>query len=183
MAASRQSKTMTERGSPCPRMTRTQREPMSYFDRPRGACQESLSRRDFDPTPGWHSSRTASASTRGGRRGMRDYAHESTRWSRRIPRRQPTSSMPTHAETMLERLEIPYRRKLLAAGDTGFSRKDDLRPEGGRLWGAPSAVVQQSRRLPGAAGEHPVPTGEGREAPVRPHLERVLWFPARSCVS
>ncbi len=26
-----------------------------------------------------------------------------------------------HAETMLERLEIPYRRKLLAAGDTGFS--------------------------------------------------------------
>lgn len=26
-----------------------------------------------------------------------------------------------HAETILERLEIPYRRKLLAAGDTGFS--------------------------------------------------------------
>jgi seryl-tRNA synthetase len=26
-----------------------------------------------------------------------------------------------HAETALERLEIPYRRKLLAAGDTGFS--------------------------------------------------------------
>jgi seryl-tRNA synthetase len=26
-----------------------------------------------------------------------------------------------HAETVLERLEIPYRRKLLAAGDTGFS--------------------------------------------------------------
>ncbi|HEY2897865.1 MAG TPA: serine--tRNA ligase [Gemmatimonadaceae bacterium] len=26
-----------------------------------------------------------------------------------------------HAETMLERLELPYRRKLLAAGDTGFS--------------------------------------------------------------
>ena len=26
-----------------------------------------------------------------------------------------------HAETMLERLGIPYRRKLLAAGDTGFS--------------------------------------------------------------
>jgi seryl-tRNA synthetase len=26
-----------------------------------------------------------------------------------------------HAETLLERLEIPYRRKLLAAGDTGFS--------------------------------------------------------------
>jgi len=26
-----------------------------------------------------------------------------------------------HAESMLERLEIPYRRKLLAAGDTGFS--------------------------------------------------------------
>ncbi len=26
-----------------------------------------------------------------------------------------------HAESLLERLEIPYRRKLLAAGDTGFS--------------------------------------------------------------
>jgi seryl-tRNA synthetase len=26
-----------------------------------------------------------------------------------------------HAETILQRLEIPYRRKLLAAGDTGFS--------------------------------------------------------------
>ena len=26
-----------------------------------------------------------------------------------------------HAETILERLELPYRRKLLAAGDTGFS--------------------------------------------------------------
>jgi len=26
-----------------------------------------------------------------------------------------------HAETMLERLELPYRRKLLAAGDTGFA--------------------------------------------------------------
>ena len=26
-----------------------------------------------------------------------------------------------HAETMLERLGLPYRRKLLAAGDTGFS--------------------------------------------------------------
>lgn len=29
--------------------------------------------------------------------------------------------LTTHAETILERLEIPYRRKLLAAGDTGFS--------------------------------------------------------------
>jgi seryl-tRNA synthetase len=29
--------------------------------------------------------------------------------------------LTTHAETMLERLGLPYRRKLLAAGDTGFS--------------------------------------------------------------
>jgi seryl-tRNA synthetase len=29
--------------------------------------------------------------------------------------------LTTHAETMLERLGIPYRRTLLAAGDTGFS--------------------------------------------------------------
>lgn len=30
-------------------------------------------------------------------------------------------SLTRHAETCLERLELPYRRKLLAAGDTGFS--------------------------------------------------------------
>ena len=30
-------------------------------------------------------------------------------------------TLTRHAETMLERLELPYRRKLLAAGDTGFS--------------------------------------------------------------
>ena len=30
-------------------------------------------------------------------------------------------NLTRHAETMLERLGIPYRRKLLAAGDTGFS--------------------------------------------------------------
>jgi seryl-tRNA synthetase len=30
-------------------------------------------------------------------------------------------ALTRHAETMLERLEIPYRRKLLAAGDTGFT--------------------------------------------------------------
>jgi seryl-tRNA synthetase len=30
-------------------------------------------------------------------------------------------TLTRHAETCLERLELPYRRKLLAAGDTGFS--------------------------------------------------------------
>jgi seryl-tRNA synthetase len=30
-------------------------------------------------------------------------------------------ALTRHAESMLERLELPYRRKLLAAGDTGFS--------------------------------------------------------------
>jgi seryl-tRNA synthetase len=30
-------------------------------------------------------------------------------------------TLTRHAETMLERLGLPYRRKLLAAGDTGFS--------------------------------------------------------------
>ncbi|HET9424836.1 MAG TPA: serine--tRNA ligase [Gemmatimonadaceae bacterium] len=30
-------------------------------------------------------------------------------------------ALTRHAETCLERLELPYRRKLLAAGDTGFS--------------------------------------------------------------
>ena len=34
---------------------------------------------------------------------------------------QQLELLTRHAETMLERLGIPYRRKLLAAGDTGFS--------------------------------------------------------------
>ncbi|MGH7690276.1 MAG: aminoacyl--tRNA ligase-related protein, partial [Gemmatimonadaceae bacterium] len=33
----------------------------------------------------------------------------------------PLEVLTRHAETLLERLELPYRRKLLAAGDTGFS--------------------------------------------------------------
>jgi len=34
---------------------------------------------------------------------------------------QELERLTTHAETLLERLGLPYRRKLLAAGDTGFS--------------------------------------------------------------
>ena len=34
---------------------------------------------------------------------------------------QQLELLTRHAESMLERLELPYRRKLLAAGDTGFS--------------------------------------------------------------
>lgn len=34
---------------------------------------------------------------------------------------QELENLTRHAETILERLGIPYRRKLLAAGDTGFS--------------------------------------------------------------
>jgi seryl-tRNA synthetase len=39
------------------------------------------------------------------------------------PETSPTEleKLTGHAETMLERLGLPYRRKLLAAGDTGFS--------------------------------------------------------------
>jgi len=35
--------------------------------------------------------------------------------------REQLELLTRHAETMLERLELPYRRVLLAAGDTGFS--------------------------------------------------------------
>ena len=35
--------------------------------------------------------------------------------------RQELETLTGHAETMLRRLELPYRRVLLAAGDTGFS--------------------------------------------------------------
>ena len=50
-----------------------------------------------------------------------------------------------HAETMLERLEMPYRRKLLAAGDTGFQLGDDVRSRvlgAGRRRVARGLVVQ-----------------------------------------
>ena len=86
-----------------------------------------------------------------------------------------------HAETMLERLEIPYRRKLLAAGDTGFSSAmtydlEAWAPGVGAV--ARGVVVQQLRRLSGAPREHSLPPGEGREAALRSYVERIgLAFP------
>ncbi|HJQ21608.1 MAG TPA: serine--tRNA ligase [Gemmatimonadaceae bacterium] len=46
---------------------------------------------------------------------------ELVRYSAPDASEEQLEALTRHAETMLERLKIPYRRKLLAAGDTGFS--------------------------------------------------------------
>ncbi len=66
-----------------------------------------------------------------------------------------------HAETVLQRLGLPYRRLLLAAGDTGFSSAMtyDLEvwaPGVGQM--ARGELVQQLHRFPGAPREHPLPS-------------------------
>ena len=36
--------------------------------------------------------------------------------------------MVTHAEAVLQKLELPYRVVLLCTGDTGFGLGEDIRP-------------------------------------------------------
>ena len=96
----------------------------------------------------------------------------------RRPRTRRSSSSCSRAtpRPMLERLGLPYRVKLLAAGDTGFSLGDDVRSRGvgaGRRRVARGVVVQHLHRLPGAAREHSLPAGQGREAALRAHAERL----------
>ena len=83
--------------------------------------------------------------------------------ARRRPRRS-SQLLLGHAESMLQRLGIPYRVKLLAAGDTGFSSAKTYDLEawapGVGAWLEVSSV-QHLHRLPGAAREHPLPAGEG----------------------
>jgi seryl-tRNA synthetase len=46
---------------------------------------------------------------------------ELVRYATQETSRQELETLTAHAEAMLEKLGLPYRRKLLAAGDTGFS--------------------------------------------------------------
>ena len=67
--------------------------------------------------------------------------------------------MTGHAETVLQRLELPYRVVELAAGDTGFAsaRTYDLEVWAagvGRL--ARGVELEHVHRLPGPPGEHPL---------------------------
>ncbi len=69
------------------------------------------------------------------------------------------------AETVLERLALPYRRMLLCAGDTGFgaAKTFDLEvwlPGQGAVAG--DQLLLQHARLPGPAHERPLPPAEGK---------------------
>ena len=80
------------------------------------------------------------------------------------------------AETVLERLDLPYRRMLLCAGDMGFASAKTYDIE---VWLPSSAdvsrdlVVQQLRGVPGPSCADQVPRRRHREGAVRAHAERV----------
>ena len=152
------------------------------------AGHEPLSRRDprrARPAARLHRATRPASGARPARRARTRAAScactSSTRWSSCAtprPRRRPRSSSCSlgHAEAVLQRLGLPYRVKLLAAGDTGFSsaKTYDLEawaPGVGAWLEVSSASI--FTRLPGAPREHPVPAGEGGEAALRAHAERV----------
>ena len=71
-----------------------------------------------------------------------------------------------HAEVILEKLELPYRRVVLCTGDMGFSSARDLRPRSlaagaGRL--PRDFVVLELRRFPGAAHAGALPQRQGQD--------------------
>ena len=80
-----------------------------------------------------------------------------------------------HAETVLERLELPYRRMLLCTGDMGFCVGEDLRP-GGLAAGAgrsiarslPARTSRRSRRGGRTSAIKPAGAEEDR---IRAHAE------------
>ena len=81
-----------------------------------------------------------------------------------------------HAETVLERLELPYRVVTLSRGDTGFHQREDARPRGlaAVAAGLPrDLVVQQLRRLPGAPRRPALPARRRRQAQARAHAQRL----------
>ena len=80
-----------------------------------------------------------------------------------------------NAETILERLGLPYRRMLLCTGDTGFSSAEDLRPRS--LAAGPESLPRdllllQLRGLPGAPRQHPLQAERAGKDGLRPHPQR-----------
>ena len=96
--------------------------------------------------------------------------------ARRRTRRRSSSCCSAMPKQCCSASRFPYRVKLLAAGDTGFSSAKTYDLEawapGVGAWLEVSSV-QHLHRLPGAAREHPLSAGEGREAAIRAHAERV----------
>ena len=84
--------------------------------------------------------------------------------------------MTGHAETVLQRLELPYRVLELAAGDTGFAsaRTFDL-----EVWAAGvghlarGVELEHVHRFPGPPRQHPLPAGAQGQARVRAHAQRL----------
>ena len=84
------------------------------------------------------------------------------------------------AEDVLKALELPYRVVEMCTGDLSFSAmvKFDL-----ELWApglrrvAGGQLLLRLRRLPGPAGQDPLPRRPG-EDPLRAHLERIRPGPA-----
>ena len=80
-----------------------------------------------------------------------------------------------HAETILEKLGLHYRRVELCTADLGAGAAALLRPRGlaARAGRVPRDLeLLELPRLPGPASAHPV-QGGGRQAPARPHVERI----------
>ena len=81
-----------------------------------------------------------------------------------------------HAEAMLQRLEIPYRVQAARRGRHRLLQRQDVRSRGVRARRrrvAGGSSVQHLHRLPGAPREHPLSAGQGREAALRAHAERI----------
>ena len=85
------------------------------------------------------------------------------------------------AADTLRALELPYRRGAALHRRPRFRRRRQGRPGdlGAGLGGvAGGVVVRPLRRLPGAAGQHPLPPGGGRAPPLPAHPERLRPGPA-----
>ena len=68
-------------------------------------------------------------------------------------------ALTRHAETVLEKLGLPYRRMLLCTGDMGFASSKTYDLEvwlPGQQLVSRDLVVLELRGLPGSASEYPV---------------------------
>ena len=80
-----------------------------------------------------------------------------------------------HAETILKRLELPYRVMSLCTGDIGLLQREDLRPRGlaaGAERLSRDLLVLELRGVPGAAHAGALPQREG-QARAGAHAERL----------
>ena len=84
--------------------------------------------------------------------------------------------LTAHAETILRRLELPYRAVVLCAGRPGFRGRQDHRLRGLAPRGTPlpgDLVLQQLSGLPGTAHARPLPKSRHRQTGFRAHDQRV----------